>query len=264
MLSPNIDLCGESLSNSGTALLFGWLEMPLKDFQNLYIQSPKLNQLNILREIALNARITQAELADRCSLSVAMINNYMKDLCRQRLLRYHRKSIKNVSYHLTASGAQQLDLLLKERIGEMAQLFANAKAFILDRIKDCHGEAPRRVALFGSGDLAEIVFMAMESSGLNVLCVCDDAPGGRDKRICGRSIEPPLLLCHIAADAVIVTDEPKTRESAEILESLATTGARLIRLDDALPALTPPSAGKSSVLRDHDYRPAESLQYQEA
>ena len=51
--------------------------MQIKDLSNLYIQSPKLNQLNILREVAANANITQAELAGRCSLSVAMVNNYM-------------------------------------------------------------------------------------------------------------------------------------------------------------------------------------------
>ena len=62
--------------------------MKTKDLQSLYIQSPKLNQLNLLREVAANARITQAALATRCSLSVAMVNNYMKDLCNSGLLEY--------------------------------------------------------------------------------------------------------------------------------------------------------------------------------
>ena len=37
--------------------------MQKKDLPRLYLQSPKLNQLNILREVAADAHITQAELA---------------------------------------------------------------------------------------------------------------------------------------------------------------------------------------------------------
>lgn len=235
--------------------------MPVRDLQNLYLQSPRLNQLNILREIALNARITQAELAGRCSLSVAMVNNYMKDLCSHNLLRYHRKSIKNVSYHLTPSGERRLDLLQKERIGEMAQLFAEAKASILDRIRGCPGEVPRRVVLYGSGDLAQLAFLAMESSGFDVLCICDDGTSVRERQFCGRSIDQPARLHSIFPDAVIVTDEPGTKESAEILDSLEEKGVRLIRLDTSLAPLQ--ESLSAGITDGSDYKPAAYLQYRE-
>lgn len=235
--------------------------MPVRDLQNLYLQSPRLNQLNILREIARNARITQAELAGRCSLSVAMVNNYMKDLCSHKLLRYHRKSIKNVSYHLTASGARRLDLLQKERIGEMAHLFAEAKTSILDRIRECPGEVPRRVVLYGSGDLAQLAFLALESSGFEVLSICDDAANVRERQFCGRSIDRPARLRSLFPDAVIVTDEPSTKDSAEILDSLEQKGVRLIRLDTSLAPLKEPlSAG---ITDGSGYQPAAFLQYRE-
>ena len=54
--------------------------MQKKQLPSLYLQSPKLNQLNILKQVAADAHITQAELAACCSLSVAMVNNYMKEL----------------------------------------------------------------------------------------------------------------------------------------------------------------------------------------
>jgi predicted transcriptional regulator len=231
---------------------------------NLYIQSPRLNQLNILREITVNAHITQAELAGRCALSVAMVNNYMKDLCRQKFLRYHRKSIKNVSYHLTSAGTRHLEQLQKERIGEMAQLFGEAKSHILDQIMDAPGGPPRRLALYGSGNLAQLVFLAMQSSGLAVLCVCDDATNGEEMHFCGCSIEHPLRLRRVAPDAVIVTDEPKTQESAEILESLQRTGTRLIRLDNELtprPELL--AAAERGAPAQPEYKQAPYLQYQE-
>jgi predicted transcriptional regulator len=67
--------------------------MQKKDLPSLFLQSPKHNQLNILREVAVDAHVTQAELAARCALSVAMVNNYMKELCRSGLMEYHRRTI---------------------------------------------------------------------------------------------------------------------------------------------------------------------------
>jgi predicted transcriptional regulator len=85
--------------------------MQIKDLQSLYLQSPKLNQLNILRDVAANAKVTQAELAKLCSLSVAMVNNYMKELCGSGLLEYRRKTAKSITYHLTPAGARYLEAL---------------------------------------------------------------------------------------------------------------------------------------------------------
>ena len=148
--------------------------MQIKEPQGLYLQSPKLNQLNLLREVSGNARITQAELANRCSLSVAMVNNYMKDLCSHGLLHYNRKSNKNVTYHLTASGIRHLETLQSELILEMTRMYENAKEHIRNRILDQAKSALQRVMVYGNGDLAQLVFHALELSGISILGVCHD------------------------------------------------------------------------------------------
>jgi len=247
-------------------------QMPLKDLQSLYVPSPKLNQLNILREVALDARITQAELASRCSLSVAMVNNYMKDLCKNKLLKYNRKSIKNVTYHLTASGTRHLDLLQKEQIGEMGQIFAEAKNNIRNRIIDCAGTALKHVALYGTGDLAQLVFHALESSGLNVLYVCDDTPNQLGINFCGREVLKPSLLGNMVPDAVIIADVPKTEEIVGNLKSLHQLGVKLIRLDGGVEttlevsSTTDPESlyqRKREYDDEPDYKSASSPLYQE-
>jgi hypothetical protein len=105
----------------------------MNDSQSLYIQSPKLNQLNILKEVSFDAHITQAELPRRCLLSVAMVNNYMKKRCSAGYMEYQRKAIKNVAYHLTLLGAKQLEVLFAELINEMVEMFEATK----ERIWDC-------------------------------------------------------------------------------------------------------------------------------
>jgi len=207
--------------------------MQIKDIHSLYIQSPKLNQLNILREVAANAKITQAELANRCSLSVAMVNNYMKDLCKNDLLEYYRKSVKSVTYHLTPSGVRYLETLQTELIGEMAGMFAAAKEHIRKRIMDQARSALQRVVLYGSGHLAQIAFHALESADISVQGVCDDNPDRIGSEFCGREVVNPSQIQFIEPDALIIADNNLSKEILSKLDALAQYGIELIRLGDS-------------------------------
>jgi FlaA1/EpsC-like NDP-sugar epimerase len=205
--------------------------MQMKDFQGLYLQSPKLNQLNMLREVAANAKITQAELARLCSLSVAMVNNYMKELCRSGFLEYHRRTSKSVTYHLTPSGVRHLDVLQAEMIDEMVSMFVVAKERIRERIvSQAHSEL-QRVVLFGSGHLAQLAFHALELAGISVVGVFSDDPESIGRDFCGREVLNPSQIRFIAPDAVVVADSLRTEETCRSLESLAGKGVNLIQLD---------------------------------
>ena len=205
--------------------------MQMKDFQSLYLQSPKLNQLNILKEIAANARITQAELARRSSLSVAMVNNYMKDLCGTGLLEYHRKTTKSVTYHLTPSGTHQLEALQLELIDEMVDMFVAAKEQIRARIVSQAQAGVQRVILFGSGNLAQLAFHALELTGTKILGVCDDNPAAVGGDFCGREVLSPSQIRFLAPDAVIVADSLRAEEICRNLSYLTERGIALIRID---------------------------------
>jgi predicted transcriptional regulator len=205
--------------------------MQMKDLQSLFLQSPKLNQLNILREVASDAHITQAALAGRCSLSVAMVNNYMKELCGTGLLEYRRKTTKNVSYYVTPAGKQHLDVLQSDLIKEMVGMFVEAKEQIKARIMS-QAQAPlQRVVLFGTGHLAQLAFHALELTGTRILGICDDNIETIGSDFCGREVLNPSQIRFLAPDAVIVADSARTEEICQSLESLAGHGIDIIRLD---------------------------------
>ncbi|MBN1569340.1 MAG: winged helix-turn-helix transcriptional regulator [Acidobacteria bacterium] len=203
----------------------------MKDLPNLYLQSPKLNQLNILREVAANANITQAELAGRCSLSVAMVNNYMKELCRTGLMEYHRKTIKSVTYHLTSAGTKHLETLQLELINEMVDMFVAAKAQIRARILSQSPSAMQRVVLFGCGHLAQLAFHALELTGASILGVCDDSIETIGSEFCGREVLNSSQIRFLSPDAVIVADTQRTEDICRNLRPLLSRGITLIRLD---------------------------------
>jgi predicted transcriptional regulator len=220
--------------------------MQTKDLRSLYLQSPRLNQLNILREVAANAHITQAELANRCFLSVAMVNNYMKELCGLGLLEYHRKTTKSVTYHLTPLGIQTLEALQGTLIEEMVAMFVAAKDQIRNRIANQAKADLQRVILFGSGHLAQLAFHALELASTNIVGVCDDNPERIGSDFCGREVLSPSQIRFLAPDAVVVADSKRTDEICRKLEFVTDRGISLIRLD-GLPDRSRNAGGDSSL-----------------
>jgi DNA-binding MarR family transcriptional regulator len=198
--------------------------------ENLLIRSPKLHLLTILRELGTDPNLAQAELARRCDLSVAMVNNYMKDLAAAGLVEYRRKSSRVVSYHVTDLGRRRLRSLQQDWLVEMVRLFEEAKSAILKRVLE-RDPAPRRVILFGEGHLAEIVFHALESSEIQVIGVCRDDPTTIGREWCGRTILSPSQIRYMAPDAVIIVDPDHSDQIHVRLAYLRERGIRLIRLD---------------------------------
>lgn len=222
--------------------------MRTKTPDTFYIRAPRLNQLNILQQLASDPHLTQAELARRCDLSVAMVNNYIKELCALGLLEYHRKSSRNVSYHLTPSGDAHIESIRQELIQELVELFADAKARIQELMIGHASDGLRRVVLFGNGHLAELTFHALESAGLNVIGVCADDPLLLGREWCGREVLNPSQIRYMAPDAVIIADLGRAGEISRSLNYLMERGIRLIRLDGAaepahVPALDPQLSG---------------------
>jgi len=219
--------------------------MPTKFPQSLFIPAPKLNQLHIMQEIAADAHITQAELAQRCSLSVAMVNNYMRELCSSGLLEYQRKSSKCISYHLTQSGREVVAATRQELIQEHVRLFGDAKDHIRNFILDQSGSGVRKVVLYGGGDLAELVILALESTDIDVAGVCldDSAPVGR--KWCGRDVLNPSQIRFISPGAVIVADSSRAKDICSSLNHLLEQGTRVIRLD--VPEALQPHKAKMTV-----------------
>lgn len=228
-----------------------------KTQHRLHLAAPRLNEMKLLQCLAADPNLTQAELARRCGLSVAMVNNYMKDLCAAGLLVYHRKSSKNISYHLTAAGSMRAEEIGQELLQEMVESFAMAKERIRNLILSQLPPGPLRVVLYGLDDLAVIAFHALDSRDLRIVGVCDDDPGRIGREWCGREVSNPSQIRYLAPDAVVICDRARTEEIYRSLRYLHERGIRLVRLD-ARPVLrsegdaTLPSPPSESSRDDED------------
>jgi predicted transcriptional regulator len=208
--------------------------MATKALQSLLLPAPRLNQLYVMQQIAANPHVTQAELAQNCSLSVAMVNNYMKELCASGLVEYQRKSSKSISYHLTDAGKASLAEMGQEYMHTLVALFNEAKTRIRRVILEQGGEKIRRVVLYGSGDMVELAFHALESADIAVIGICSNGEEGQAEDCCGRELMNPNQIRFVDPDAIVIASHPEYADKIfESLVPLQERGIRLIRLDIA-------------------------------
>jgi DNA-binding MarR family transcriptional regulator len=197
----------------------------------LYTPAPRLNQLRIIEQIAGNSDITQSELAQKCSLSVAMVNNYMKEMSDRGLLEYRRKSSKTISYHVTASGRQAAELTQNEMLRELIEMAGDARDSVRDIIMSRAGRELRRVVLYGSGILAEVAFHALESARVRVVGVCSSIPEETGTEWCGREIINASQIRYLAPDAVVVAVEEGIEAACRGLLHMAHSEIPVIAID---------------------------------
>ena len=198
--------------------------------ENLYIRSPKRNLLSILNALSSNPNLTQASLAERCDLSVAMVNNYLKELDSAGVIEYRRKSLRVISYHLTQAGKRKLTEVQQDLLGEMIGFYSETKSWLLNSIVEQAGSL-QRVLLFGTGELCELALHALESEGIKVMGICDEAPDRIGQEWCGREILNPAQIRYIAPDAVVIVDVGRTDEIYANQQHLLSSGIALVRLD---------------------------------
>ncbi len=198
---------------------------------SLYSPAPRLNQLRILEEVAADHGITQTALARRCGLSVAMVNNYMKELCDGGLLEYRRQTAKTISYHVTPEGGQTAEAIQNELLLERIESFAETRDWVREIIVSQARRELHRAVLYGSGRLAEISFHALESARISVVGVCTTDPDGIGREWCGREMLNPAQIRYLAPDAVVIALEEGADPVWRALAYLAKYGIDLIRTD---------------------------------
>lgn len=88
----------------------------------------KLRRLLVLMAIESNANISQHAIGKRARLSSAMVNNYMKELQKEKLITMSGDNNRTQTYHLTEAGKQELMELLGLYSVELVEIYGNARS----------------------------------------------------------------------------------------------------------------------------------------
>ena len=192
--------------------------------------SREVRELAILTEIGKNSACSQRSLARVARVSATMVNAYVDSLVGRGDVEVTGKTNRSYRYLLTGVGKNRRDDLLFRISREVIRLYGRMKREFGTRLERYRDEGIARVVLFGAAEMAELVALAAEGTGIEVVGIVDSDPARQGRRIGEIEVTDPGTIAGLNPDAVVITSYGHVDEIHDKVRPLEARGIQIIRL----------------------------------
>jgi DNA-binding MarR family transcriptional regulator len=168
--------------------------------------------LRLLEAIEQEATVTQRTLALRLGIALGLTNLYLRRLIRKGYVKCVTVAPNRLVYMVTPRGLARKARLTFEFMKYSLDFYRDARQHIRESLAGMGDH--RRIAIYGTGDVAELVYLLVKQMGLEPVAVFDAEPNGT---FMGLPVLTVDRHAEIAFDVLIVT----------VLERPAATRKRL-------------------------------------
>lgn len=162
-----------------------------------------LRTLRLLEALEQDDSPSQRDLAQRLNISLGLTNSFLKRLAQKGYFKITTIPRKRVQYILTPAGALAKARLTCEYIQFSYRYYREARQKLQALFRQLERQGVRRIAFYGASDLAEIAYLSLQESGIELAMIVDEARS--DERFMDRSIDPPGKLDPLAVDRILIT-----------------------------------------------------------
>jgi len=161
-----------------------------------------LHELEILKQIEESPTLTNRTAATRLGVSVKLAHETLKRMVSRGLLHVKKLNSRRWDYFLTPTGIAEKARLTVEFVGFSMEFYREARRQSAQVCRKLSEQNLKTVALLGSGDIAEIVYLGIQEWNLTLLGVFNN---GADKELfMGVNVQPATALKLTDAAAIIV------------------------------------------------------------
>jgi len=148
---------------------------------------------------------TQRSLASRLDVALGLANALLRRCVAKGLIKIQNAPARRYSYYLTPHGFAEKSRLVAEYLETSLNFFRHARNQYEELFSALAGRGITRVAIAGSGELAEIALLSASAAGVTVSAVI--APGRNEGLFHGRVVVGDLRAAVAqGALAVVIAD----------------------------------------------------------
>lgn len=195
-------------------------------------------ELEILTAIGEQQPLTQRALAERVGVALGLTNLYLKRLAKKGYVkiadfRHKPAASKRLRYILTARGIAEKSRLTYEHAAYALRLYARARQTLRDSLSQVPQRGLKRIALYGTGEAAELAYLTLKESGLEPVGVCNTRADGQ---FLGMTVQSIADLDNESFDAIVIAtfDPPDAQVAA--LERRGIPRSKILTLRRMAPA----------------------------
>jgi DNA-binding MarR family transcriptional regulator len=162
--------------------------------------------LRLLTAIEEGAPLTQRALAERLGVALGLANLCLKRLARKgyiKVVHFNERPAarKRLRYLLTPKGLAEKSRLTYEHMVYSLQLYRRTRQTLRESLGGLVAQGTKRVALYGTGDAAELAYLTLKECGLEPVGVYAARPDGR---FLGFPVQSVAELDTSAVDGIVV------------------------------------------------------------
>ena len=194
--------------------------------------------LEILTAIEEGEPLTQRALAQRLGVALGLTNLYLKRLARKgciKIVEFPKKPAarKRLRYLLTPRGMAEKTRLTYEHMTYSLNLYRRARRTLRESLGRLAESGAKRIALYGTGEAAELAYLTLKELGLEPLAVFADQGDGP---FLGLPVRALAELGTEKFDVVIIATFERPEQALADLERRSVPRERILTLRQPLPA----------------------------
>jgi len=163
-----------------------------------------IRTLKLLEEIERNHSPSQRQLSRKLNISLGLVNSFIKRLTQKGYFKITNIPKNRVKYILTPSGVAEKTRLTYAYIKYSFEFYKNSRQKIRELFAELSKQGVQKIVFYGAGDLAEIAFLSLLETPIQLVAVVDESKKG--KKFLGHWIGAPEALPSLEFDCILVTN----------------------------------------------------------
>jgi DNA-binding MarR family transcriptional regulator len=137
-----------------------------------------LRTLKILEKVDNDGAPSQRDLARDLNISLGLVNSFIKRLAKKGYFKIGHLPKNRVRYILTPRGIAEKSRLSYQYIQYSFKFYKEVRQKLWDLYAELETQGVRRIVFYGAGDLAEIAYLSLQQSCIELVAVVDDGKAG--------------------------------------------------------------------------------------
>jgi DNA-binding MarR family transcriptional regulator len=177
--------------------------------------------LQILDELSNNDSLTQRDLSDRLGIALGLVNSYIKNLVAKGYLTVKAIPTKRYAYYLTPKGFTEKTKLTYDLLHDYTRVYREARKNLKLLFHELQKNGMERVVFAGADEVAEIAYITLHETSLELIAVLDTEDAGKD--FFGRKISAFTAIAETPYDCIVITTYVK---KDKVYQELQKNGVR--------------------------------------
>ena len=136
--------------------------------------------LRLMGEVDRNGFSSQRELSQRLNISVGLVNAFLKRLVNKGYFKVKTMPRNRLKYFLTPEGLARKSRLTAEYLHYSVNFYRDIKQLLLSKYEEMQTKNMKRVLFLGAGEIAELAFLYLQLTNLELSGMIDDQRKGKN------------------------------------------------------------------------------------